>query len=189
MLTRRTFTSLSLAALLTVSCGNLYPFTVLKQAAPNPLAGQKKLGIAPISLDQLTVDGGDPATYRPGGTHHDFTKRFSAAYEKELGDLLTQSKIEPVVGAPSPAAPLWIRPRLLFIEAGMTLGAIYNEASEAKMEVDIIRPDGTVLDTISMKHATRNERDNIQAGEGLKKDGEDLAAQTVMYIYTRVNPN
>jgi hypothetical protein len=85
MLTRRTFVSLSLAALLVVSCGNLYPFTVLKQATPNPLAGQKRLGVAPMSLDQLTTDGGDPARYRPGGTHEARSERAPVPQDPAIG--------------------------------------------------------------------------------------------------------
>ena len=84
-------------------------------------------------------------------------------------------------------APFQIRPSVAWLEPGFFAG-VMGAPSRVRMRVQIVLPDGRVLDEIRIEHATGASFVNAASGSRLRADGKGLGALTAKYVSTRIHP-
>jgi hypothetical protein len=187
MLRASRWTWMPLLALGVVACGP--PWSVLKQANPNPMLGKGDFVAVPIDFTNLQVGDKSEAEWM---SEKDAEQKQSWVGDKEgmnaefVKTLTTSGAEEGVkVATPPATAPFIVHPKVQFIEPGF-FTAFVNKASEVNMVVAVTTPDGNALDEISMTHSTPSSLTNPASGNRLRDDAEALGSYTAEYLGTRV---
>lgn len=179
---------LAVLALGMFGCGP--PWKIVRQAAPNPLLGQKNFAVAPVNFEGLMVGDGSEAEYMADKdaeeknnwvqTKVEMNEVFRAALMAEGAEDGLQ-----IVGPPA-KAPFIIQPKITWLEPGLfTAISFATWGSEVKMTLVITKEDGTVVDEILLEHGTDSTMFTPAKKQRLKSDATGLGGLTARYVGTR----
>lgn len=180
-----------LFALALTGCGPKW--IVVTQAAPNPFVNQSRFSVMPIDFAGLEIGSKPEANYLAeksqdqrdsfAGDKAGINEEFTGALIKEARELGFD-----VVLATGPSdAPFQIRPSVAWLEPGFFAGVI-GAPSQVRMKVQIVLPDGRVLDEIRITHLTGASFINAASGSRLRADGKGLGVLGAKYLSSRVHP-
>ena len=189
MMKRRHLMALGLVALAGLSsCAP--PWTVVAQAVPNPLAGQRNFAVMPIDYNGLRVGEKTEAAWMSG---KDEDARQSWIGDKTaMNDEFAKALMEDAsgngirVGPPTENAPFKVEPHIEWVEPG-TYTYFVNRAPEIRMVMQITDPDGGVIDEIIIQHATPATMTNPSSGGRFRDSAEAIGEIAAQYLGTRVN--
>lgn len=168
------------------SCGP--PWTVVRQATPNPLMGQKKFAVMPIDFSGLRVGEKDEPGYlaeKDAESKNSWAgdkEGMNAEYAKRLTEEASAVGISVVGG--NDKAEFVVHPKVGWLEPGF-YAYVAAKPSEVRMTVTISSPDGSVIDEITMSHQTGASMTNPAIGNRLRDDAEALGAWTAEYLDKR----
>ncbi|UQA62404.1 hypothetical protein [Polyangium aurulentum] len=176
-------------SLFCVACGPSW--TVVAQKTPNPFVNQRVFAVEPMHFEGLVVGEKSEAEYLAG---KDAEQQSSWTEDKRalammFAEHLTQSlpQVQFVAAAPV-AGPYIVRPVITFIEPGFYAG-IVAQAAEVRLTLELLSPQGAVLDRVLMTSTVAATLTNPSSGGRLRAAGEGLGAQVAAYMRTRVLPD
>lgn len=164
------------------------------QANPNILAGQGRFGLLPIDFANLAVGEKTENDYL---AEKDDEQRSGWAGDKVAIDnefamsimaTATRDGISVVKATGPQDAPFMIRAHVERIEPGF-FAFIVNKDSEVRMKVQIITPDGTLIDEFGIEHKTHGTIKTSSVRERLREDGKGLGTYAAEYLKSRVFPS
>jgi hypothetical protein len=164
------------------------------QASPNILAGQGRFGLLPVDYAGLSVGGKTEMEYL---SEKDEEQRSAWGGDKSVIDSEFVNSISEnagregftVVKAMGPYdAPFMLRPHVEFIEPGF-FALIVNKRSEVRMKVQIVTPDGRVVDEFGIQHETNGSIKTAAVRERLREDARGLGKYAAEYLKSRVFPS
>ncbi|HZO12658.1 MAG TPA: hypothetical protein VFB62_05360 [Polyangiaceae bacterium] len=171
------------------ACGP--PWSVVRQAVPNPLLGQKHFVVMPIDFSGLSVGEKSEAGYLAEKDEESRRNWLGdkAAMNEEFGRALTGEAHERgiIVMDPRGRANFVVHPKISWLEPGFYT-YFANQPSEVRMTLVISDPNGTVVDEIAMRHSTPASLSNPAVGNRLRDDAEGLGHITGEYLASRVYP-
>jgi hypothetical protein len=142
-----------LAALLLVGCGG--PWTVVKQASPNPFTAQTAFFVAPTTWNNLRIGTKDEAEWLAGKkpetqqTHTNDKLAFSTRFQQMMVTKARGLAIQPAPeGRPAPG---WtVRSNIHFFEPGF-YAVVAQAPTQVRLTVDFVDPNGQLADQIEVK--------------------------------------
>jgi hypothetical protein len=190
---RRSLLALTVAlfALALIGCGPKW--VVVMQAVPDPFINQSRFSVLPVDFTGLEIGAKPEAIYLAEKTaeqRESFLNDKAGVNEEFTGGLMKEARelgLDVVLATGPNDAPFQIRPSIAWLEPGFFAG-IVGAPSEVKMRLQIVLPDGRVLDEILMKHATPGNITTAASGTRLRSDGKGLGALTATYLSSRVHP-
>jgi hypothetical protein len=167
------------------------PWTVVRQAVPSPLVGQKDFVVMPIDFSGLQVGVKSEAGYLAEKDQESRAKWVGdkAAMNAEFSKALVHEAADrgiKVMG-PDAQASFVVHPKVSWLEPGF-YAYVANKPSEVRMTLVISDPNGTVIDEITMKHQTAATMTNPAVGNRLRDDAEALGRYAGEYLSSRVYP-
>lgn len=154
---RRQF--IALAAVAAAALAGCAPrWTIISQASPNGLTGARRFAVMPIDFSGLRVGEKDEAGYL---SEKDARQRASWARDKEivnarfldgLREEAAKHGIDMALATGPGAAPFILRPHVPWMEPGFYTGFV-NKPGQAKIEVQILGPQGAPVDVILVEPA------------------------------------
>lgn len=181
----------ALFALVLTGCGPKW--IVVVQAAPNPFVNQSRFSVLPVDFTGLEIGAKPEAVYLGEKTEEQresFRGDKAGVNEEFTGALLKQARelgFDVVLATGPNDAPFQIRPSVAWLEPGFYAG-IVGAPSQMRMKIQIVLPDGRVLDEIRMEHRTDGSVFNAASGTRLRTDGRVLGELTAKYLNTRIHP-
>jgi hypothetical protein len=176
-------------SLFCVACGPRW--TVMKQEVPNPFVNQKAFAVEPMHYEQLQVGEKSERDYLSGKdaeqqeSWNEDKRSFAQNFSQELSESLPE--VQFLAAAPA-AGPFIVRPTITFIEPGY-YAYVAARPTEVRMTLELLSPQGAVLDRVLMKTAVAATMTNPSSGGRLRDAGEALGEQVAAYIRTRVKPD
>ncbi|NUP10376.1 MAG: hypothetical protein HOW73_30365 [Polyangiaceae bacterium] len=170
------------------------PWTVIKQAEPNPFAGKKEFVVLPIDYEGLMVGNKTEAEYL--GEKKDKTVDRFEQDKVDMNDLFT-TNLQAVAKdegidvdvAAGEVKTFVIKPHIGFMEPGF-YAVVASAPSEVVLRLKIEDKDGKVLDEIEIKHQTPPSNwGNVAAGSRYRQDAEWIGRVAGRYLTTRVYPD
>lgn len=171
----------------TLGCGP--PWQVVKQAAPNPFLGKKAFGALPMDYTGMEIGGKTEAEYvadKDADSRQKWEGDKGAIAGNYVGQLIGKASEAGIQVTPGPGEFI-VKPRTVFVEPGIYT-AIYNKASQLRVNVQVTDAQGAVLDEFIVKSATAADFGNISSGQRLRKDAENVGRYSGMYLQSRVSP-
>lgn len=193
LLSRRTFTSLlaaaalSLTALAGVGCGP--PGIVIRQAAPNPMAGKLEFAVDPVAYTNLMVGDKTEAAYlsdkkpeQQQGFEADKAETAKNLIEVLVANAGSRNiKIAPSGGAPG---PFNIRTTITFFEPGNFNGFV-NIPSTLKATMQVVDAGGQLLDEVQFQTSVSASLANPSSGGRMHTAGKQIGADMARYLMFR----
>jgi uncharacterized lipoprotein YmbA len=172
-------------ALALVAASGCSPWTIVKQANPNPLAGQKALVAEPLHFESMKVGSKTEAEYLAGkdGKQQESWKADLASMTQLFADNLARQAKGVQITAGS-AGPLVVRPIVTMIEVG-NFNGVFNIPTDVMVTLQIVDDKGTVLDDINYKITVAADLIRPSVGQRLRTAAELAAARAASYIQTR----
>jgi hypothetical protein len=183
--------AVALFAFALTGCGPKW--IVVAQAAPNPFVNQSRFSVLPVDFRGLEIGDKPEAVYlaeKSEEQRQSFLGDKAGMNEEFTASLIKQARelgLDVVLATGPNDAPFQIRPSVAWLEPGWYIG-IMSAPSQVKMRLQIVLPDGRVLDEILMKHATPGNITTAASGTRLRSDGKGLGALTATYLSSRVHP-
>ena len=205
MLTRRDVLRLPLAIGTVAAVGTITalegcapPWTIIRQATPNPLVGTRAFAILPISFEGVIIGGRSEEAYLSRRSDNQ-----RASYEADKQAMVTRL-FERLAGN---SAGLVLRPldtavmatvpvlvvRFVYIELGTNGGFGFGGAaasgrnSQTSLMLRIVSPDGTPIDEVEL-HATRPSGSFSSSGARMRRLGDSAADVIFRYLRERTQP-
>jgi hypothetical protein len=173
------------ALLLTAACGT--PWTVVRQASPDPFAGKPDLIVEPLHFDSTQVGEKSEKEYAAGkqpdeqaswqADKQGMSERFEAG-------LMSEGEGTLHVGGPGGAT---VRPIVTFIEPGF-YAYVASHPSEVDISVMVLDAAGNVADEITAKVVVGASMTDPASGTRLRQAAERLGKIVAQYLKTRVVP-
>jgi len=136
------------STMMAIGCGG--PWTIVKQANPNPFNAQTQFAVAPVTFNNLKVgkkmEGEWLATKKPETqmSHQNDKASFSARFQQACVSRAKGLPIQPLVeGAPFPG--FTVHGNVYWMEPGV-YAVVYSISTQVRMMVDIVDPAGQVAD-------------------------------------------
>ena len=183
--------TLALFALVLTGCGPKW--IVVTQAAPNPFVNQSRFSVLPIDFTGLEIGAKPESVYlseKSQEQRESFNGDKAGVNEEFTGAIIKQARelgLDVVLATGPNDAPFQIRPSVAWLEPGFFAG-IMSAPSVVRMKLQIVLPDGRVLDEIRLQHATPGSFINAASGSRLREDGKVLGVLTAKYLNSRVRP-
>jgi hypothetical protein len=186
--------SLAIAVILAaVGCGP--SFTVIKQANPNPLVGQKSLAVEQATFEGLTIGkmseadyvakktGDNPAEADKWKASHEGDKQgMVEMFNKRLDERKAKAGLELAMG--QGGAPFSVKPNFFFVEPGVFSGFV-NLPTEVRLDAQIVNDKGEVLDQIQFKSVVGADLYHPSVGQRMRDAAANLADQLIDYLKNR----
>jgi hypothetical protein len=161
-------------------------WSVIQQAVPDPFVSQHQFFIEAVHADRLFVGELPEPVYLSGKTPEQ-----QASWQADKQDMITRyaegvmSEGEGLLfpTQPNPGAFI-IRPIVEFVEPGF-YGVVVSKATEVAMRVEILAPNGQLLDAIGIRSAIGASMFNAASGTRLRQAAEDLGRVTADYLKAR----
>lgn len=157
-------------------------WVVVKQASPNPLAGQK-INVEKPSYEGLMVGGKPEAEWQGSKEDKDkgdwkadkegFAEEFTNAYMASKGPVLA--------GEGGFGVKTWV----VWYEPGFYAFAAARP-TEVRIKVQIVDPKGAVVDEITVNSVVQSTMTTPSSGQRLRRAGTDLGEVVAKYVKTRV---
>jgi hypothetical protein len=183
---------LLLGALATLATGCVNKYTVVRQAAPNPLSPDRHLVLAPLQFDGLTIDELPEADWRARRTPQqnasfDGDKHFMVArFGERLAQRLHDAGLSVVSPGEADEQTLTIRPVLHKLTMGY-YGFIVGDDSHADLTVQIVDAGNNVLDEIAVHSAGKADESGISFTDRLGKAARKAADLCAKYLAERAS--
>lgn len=191
---------LALVAPLLIGCG--HPWRTAVQARPNPLVGNRRFAVLPVSYAGLRVGDTAEADYlsEKDGEKWQSWQADKAAMNEMFTERLVQRASDSGIAVVRASGPMdaryFIRPRITWIEPGF-FTAVVNKGSEIQMTVQITDPNGLLVDEIMIHRVVQSSggiiataiSGTVTSGQRLKKAAEDAGVVTGEYLQFRVEGN
>lgn len=178
---------LTLAFALAAASGCSPPWNVVKQANPNPLAGQKALVVEPLHFESMKVGKKTEAEYlaeKDGKQQESWKADLASMTQLFTDNLAKQTKgIQITAGS---AGPLVIRPVVTMIEVG-NFNGVFNIPTEVMVTMQIVDDKGAVLDDINFKVVVAADLYRPSVGQRLRIAAEQAAARAASYLQARAS--
>jgi hypothetical protein len=167
-----------------LGCGPRW--NVIQQAVPDPFVSQHQFFIEAVHADHFYVGDLPEPVYLSGKTPEQ-----QASWQADKQDMITRYS-EGVMSdgegllfptQPNPEAFV-IRPIVEFVEPGF-YGVVVSRATEVAMRVEILAPNGQLLDAIGIRSTIGASMINPASGTRLRQAAEDLGRVTADYLKTR----
>jgi hypothetical protein len=165
------------------------PWVVVRQASPNPLAGQTQFQLQPLNFDALYVGDKTQAEYLAGkdpdqraSWQADLLAMNQIFAERLYGN--TPGLTIVPFGQAQARAPFTIVPRILFIEPGFYAGVVAASA-QVRMALQIQGPQGR-LDEIHVEVSVPADLVNAASGQRLRQAAAQLGNVAARYLRERV---
>lgn len=172
-----------------IACGPRW--AVVAQATPNPFVNQRMFAVEPIHFEQLVVGDKSEREYlssKDAEQQSSWTED-KRAFATRFSEHLTETLPEVQFVAVAPVSgPYVVRPTVTFIEPGFYVG-VAAQPAEVKMTLELVSPQGEVLDTVRLRSTVTSSLTNPSTGGRLRAAGEELGEQVADYIRTRVFPS
>lgn len=180
----------ALAALWLSGCA--YPWTVVRQAEPNPFLGKKDFVVMPIDYTDLRVGSKTEEEYlseKKDKTVDSFLADKDAMNDIFIGTLKDSAASEGVTvrEAAGEIDTYVIKPHIGRIEPGF-YAFVASKPSEVIMRLRIENKDGKLLDEIELRHQTSAQNfANVAAGSRYRTDAEWIGQIAGQYLGYRVH--
>jgi len=190
---RRSLLALAVALFAVVLTGCGPKWIVVAQAAPNPFINQSRFSVLPVDFRGLEVGAKPESLYlaeKSEEQRQSFLGDKAGLNEEFTGALIKQARelgLDVVLATGPNDAPFQIRPSVSWLEPGWYIG-IMSAPSQVKMMLQIVLPDGRVLDEIRIQHGTNGSIIDAASGTRLRSDGRGLGALSAIYLNSRVRP-
>ena len=164
-------------------------WTVIRQAAPNPLIGQTAIAVTPLSFDGLYVGEKTEEEYqseKSGDQQHGWQTDKVEMAQNFLAELMDRSQSQGLAvssgqGGGKPA----VRARVLFIEPGF-YAYVAARPTEVVMRLKVLSAQGAVLDEIEVQVAVGASMVTPSSGGRLRMAGRRLGEIAADYLLQRV---
>jgi hypothetical protein len=180
--------ALSLLSLLSLlsACGGV-PWTVVRQAAPDPFVGQGQFAVEHLHFEQTRVGDKAEADYA-ASKEPEQQQSWQADKDAMAAQFLAglSSEGEGVVSVGGPGGAI-VRPIVTFIEPGFYVG-VAAHPSEVDMDIQVLDAQGQLRDEISVSVIVGASMTNPASGSRLRDAAERLGEITARYLKTRVVP-
>lgn len=197
MLKRLALLTLTAFCLFVVGCAP--PWTVIKQAEPNPFTGKKEFVVMPVDYSGLKIGEKTEEEYLGAKEEKAEEKgkesktRESLQTDKEEVSNRFQDHLKKVSAkdgisvnlATGEVTTFVIKPHIGFMEPGF-YAYVASRPSEIVMTLKIEDKDGKLLDEIEIKHRTEASMINAAAGTRYRKSGDAIGDIVGEYIRLRV---
>ena len=196
----RRFWLLAVVLLGIFAMGCAPPWTVIKQAEPNPFVGKREFAVLPVEYEGLRVGEKTEEEYK--ASKEDKTVgRFEEDKEKVattfVANLQAEAQDEDITVTPAAGEVTGyvVRPLVKFMEPGF-FAAVVSKPSKIVMRVRLEDKDGKVLDEIEIEHETATKTmggglvkipvGDVSAGQRWTSDAEELGKYAALYLIHRV---
>jgi hypothetical protein len=174
-----------LLVVLSTACG--VPWTVVRQAAPDPFVGHGQFMVEHLHFEQTRVGDKSEAEYAAGKQPEE--QQSWQADKDAMADQFAAglaSEGEGVVQVGGPGGSI-VRPTVTFIEPGFYVG-VASHPSEVDMDVQVLDPQGRLEDEIAIRVVVPASMTNPASGSRLRQAAERLGEIAAKYLKTRVAP-
>lgn len=168
------------------------PWTVIKQAEPNPFVGKTEFVVMPVDYTGLRVGSKTEEEYlseKKDKTVDSFQQDkvdMNELFTTNLRAVATDNGIDVDVAA-GEVTTYVIKPHVGFMEPGF-YAVIASAPSEVVMRLKIEDKDGKVLDEIEIVHQTSPSNwGNVAAGSRYREDAEWIGRVAGQYVAHRVS--
>ena len=189
--THLALTSAAILALAAIGCGK--PYTIIKQANPNPFVGKTDFVVLPVDYSDLHVGDKSESEYLAGkkdssadsfqGDKDGMNDKFQVSLQAATADHGLNVK-----AANGVVTTFLVKPHIYFVEPGFYT-AIVNAPSKTEMEVTITDQHGVELDRIKVHHGTNSGMFNPASGQRLRTDAEAMGHYVAEYLSDRTHPD
>lgn len=177
-----------LPGLLTVALTACVPaWTVIRQAAPNPLTGQTAFAVTPLSFDGLYVGEKTEQAYqseKSGDQQHSWQTDKVEMAQNFLAEIKDRSQGLAITLGQG-GGNYAVRARVLFIEPGF-YAYVAAHPTEVVMRLEVLSPQGAVLDEIEVRVAVEATMVSPSSGGRLRRAGRRLGGIAADYLLQRV---
>lgn len=176
--------TLFVLGLLLASCGPRW--SIVHEATPDPFLGKTTFALEPLHFEQLLVGGKSEGEYRS-----DKSPEQNASWDEDkqsMNGMYQQSVVDHGEGLQfvAPAAGVFIvRPVVNFIEPGF-YAAVARGDTSVNLTVQILSPDGQVLDEFTTSSRVAATMTNPSSGGRMRDAGADLGNVVAKYLKHRV---
>ncbi len=185
----RVLLAFAVLALASMALGCAPRWTVIQQAVPDPFLAQHQFFIEAVHTEHMFVGKLPEPVYLSGKTLEQ-----QASWQTDKQDMITRYS-EGVISAgeglafptqPSPSTFI-IRPIIALVEPGF-YAYVASYPTVVAMRVEILAPDGQVLDAISIQSVIGASMINAASGTRMRQAAEDLGRVTARYLKARSFP-
>jgi hypothetical protein len=138
-------------SLIAVGCGG--PWTVVKQASPNPFSAQTAFFVTPPTWNNLQVEGRDEAAWLAGKkpetqqAHNNDKLAFSSRFQQMM---VTKARGLDIHDNAEGRPPGWtVRTNVHYFEPGF-YAVVTSAPTRVRLTVDFVDPNGQVADQIEV---------------------------------------
>lgn len=176
-----------LFGLFLVACGP--PYSVIKQASPNPFVGATKFVVMPIDYTGLHVGSKSAEKYEAGKSEKqaDSFEGDKEGINNEFQNALRAKAGKNGIGVEVAAGEVTtfvIKPFVSFVEPGF-YAYVASHPSKVEMTVKITDKDGKELDEIMVQHESAASMTSPSSGGRLRSDGDALGGYVARYLMDR----
>jgi hypothetical protein len=178
--------ALAIAVLSSAACGGV-PWTVMRQAAPDPFVGHGQFTVERLHFEQTRIGGKTEAEYaadKQPEEQQSWQADKDAMSEQFASGLASEG--EGVVTEVAQGGAI-VRPTVSFIEPGFYAG-VAAHPTEVDLDVQILDPQGNVQDVIGIRVVVGASLTNPASGSRLRQAAARLGEITAQYLKTRVAP-
>jgi hypothetical protein len=174
-----------LLSTLSFACG--HPWTVIRQANPDPFVGRPDLLVEPLHFENTQVGEKSEAQYaaeKQPQEQDSWKADKQGMSERFEAGLMSEGEGALHVGGAGGAR---VRPIVTFIEPGF-YAYVASHPSQVEMDVQILDANGQVQDEIGVKVAVAASMTDPASGSRLRQAAERLGRIIAQYLKTRVVP-
>jgi hypothetical protein len=189
-MTRRTAIAVFLLFAAAASLGCSPPWQIVKQTTPDPFVGKTQFALLPINFTGLRVGEKDEVSYLAEKDEESKQKwagdkeGINGEFAQHLMATASEAGITVTPTLNPAGAEFILRPAVAWLEPGYYIG-IASGASQVRMMLQILSPNGSVIDEILLEHGTAGSLTNAAVGTRLREDGEDLGRYAGKYLVFR----
>ncbi len=181
--------TLALAGLLSATVGACVPaWTVIRQAAPNPMAGQNTFAVKPLSFDGLFVGEKTEQEYqseKSADQQHSWQTDKVEMAQNFVAELRGQAAGLGLSVSAGGGGKHIVRARVLFIEPGF-YAYVAHHPTEVVLRLQVLTEHGAVLDEIEVRVAVAATMVSPSSGGRLREAGRRLGGIAADYLRHRV---
>ncbi len=169
----------------TAACGRV-PWTIVKQATPDPFVGKSQFSVDPLNFDHTQI-GDQPSEQAFLASKEQKEKDDWAAAKTQMNASFTGGIAEAGAGLQlGNGAPYIVRPVVSFADPGR-YAVVYSRATQVTMSVQIVDASNQqVLDEIGISTGVGASLYDPTANHRLSEAADELGKLTGRYLKTRI---